>query len=58
MSLNPKKTEANYNIGNLLCTKKEYKKAMVYYKNAISQDPDHEPAFFNLGFAYYKTGEL
>jgi len=31
---------------------------MKYYKNAISQDPDHEPAFFNLGFAYYKTGEL
>ena len=32
--------------------------AIHYYTKAISFDPGHEPAVYNLGYAFHRTGDL
>ena len=56
--MNPKKVEAYYNLGNSYCNKNEYEEAIQYYVKAIALDPMHDPALYNLGYAYHRVGNL
>jgi len=48
---------ALYNKANILCAQKEYKDAIDYYTQAISQDRDFAEAYFNRGLTYVYIGE-
>ena len=57
LRLQPDFNFARYNKANILCAKKEWKEAIAYYSQAISQDADFAEAYFNRGLTYIYTGE-
>ncbi|MDD5680028.1 MAG: tetratricopeptide repeat protein [Candidatus Omnitrophica bacterium] len=48
--------EANVNIGALYGEKGEHRKALYYFKKAFSVKKD-KASYYNLGYAYYKSGD-
>jgi tetratricopeptide (TPR) repeat protein len=48
----------HYNLGNIYFFKNNYLKAVDEYEMAISCAPLFERAFYNLGIAYFKLGDL
>ena len=49
--------QENYNKGILLSKKKEYKKAIKYYKKAVKIDPNFAFAWDNIGISYRYLNE-
>jgi tetratricopeptide (TPR) repeat protein len=47
-----------YNMGNIYCSKGKLMKAIDAYEEAISLAPLFERAYYNLGCAYFKLGEV
>ena len=58
ISINPKKSESFYNLGNALCVKADYENAINAYTSAIDLDPKNAPAFYNLGNALYMLNKF
>ena len=56
ISLNPHKSETYYNLGDALCLKGEFSKAVESYKGAIAHQKENAPAFYNMGNSYYMLG--
>jgi tetratricopeptide (TPR) repeat protein len=57
LKLNPKKIEAYYNIGNSYCNQNDFNLAIHYCTKANSFDPGHDPAVYNIGYAFHRTGD-
>ena len=53
--INPKKVECFYNLGNAYCNSGNFQEAIQFYLKTIGLDPLHDPAFYNLGYAYHMT---
>ena len=45
-------------IPDRIRNKNQYEEAIQYYVKAIALDPMHDPALYNLGYAYHRVGNL
>ena len=52
------KARDNYNLGSRAGDKKDYKQAVIHYKEAIRLDPKYVQALDNCGLSYRKMGDL
>ena len=50
--MDPKCLECMYNCANALTNQGEYNEAIIYYLRTVAIDPQHDPAFYNLGYVY------
>jgi len=48
----------NYEIGECYCIKKDYKKALKYFKLLLKKDPLEKKNYYNLGELYKELGYL
>jgi len=55
--LQPDFAFALYNKANIMASQRNYKEAIHYYTQAITQDNDFAEAYFNRGLTYVYTGE-
>ena len=52
------KARDSYNLGSRADDKKDYKQAVIHYKEAIRLDPKYVQALDNCGLSYRKMGDL
>jgi tetratricopeptide (TPR) repeat protein len=55
---NSQKARDNYNLGIKAFQKKDYKQAVIHYKEAIRLDPEYVEALDNCGLSFRKMGDL
>jgi tetratricopeptide (TPR) repeat protein len=55
LTLNPKNSEAHYNLGNILFGSGRVQEAIDHYKQALKINPDYPDALRNLGTALVAT---
>lgn len=58
VSHNPQNARGYNNYAEELIQKKEYNEAIKYLKKALKIDPKYAHAWINLGFIYYRIGDL
>ena len=57
IKLNPDFVYAYFNRGNLRCSQKDFRAAVLDYNEAISRDPEFAEAYFNRGLARLSLGD-
>jgi tetratricopeptide (TPR) repeat protein len=57
IELAPDFSFAWFNRGNILCSSKDYKAAVVNFTNAINTDRDFAEAYFNRALTYIYIGD-
>lgn len=57
IQLNPEFVYAYFNRGNLRCTQRDFRAAIVDYTDAIERDPEFAEAYFNRGLARLSQGD-
>ena len=57
VSIDPKYADAYLQLGILQAARKEYDKAIIFYKQAIAADPGLTDAYYRLAVAYDRTGQ-
>ncbi len=58
IQLNPEFVYAYFNRGNLRCTQRDFRAAIIDYTDAIERDPEFAEAFFNRGLARLSQGDV
>ncbi|MCL6416880.1 tetratricopeptide repeat protein [Aestuariirhabdus sp. Z084] len=48
--------QANFNLGRLYLSKKEYKKSREYFEKTLSRVPNHLPSMYLISIAHYQLG--
>jgi len=57
IKLNPDFVYAYFNRGNLRCSQKDFRAAVLDYNEAISREPEFAEAYFNRGLARLSLGD-
>ena len=58
IQLNPEFVYAYFNRGNLRCTQRDFRAAIIDYNDAIERDPEFAEAYFNRGLARLSQGDV
>lgn len=58
IQLNPEFVYAYFNRGNLRCTQRDFRAAILDYTDAIQRDPEFAEAYFNRGLARLSQGDV
>ena len=57
IKLNPDFVYAYFNRGNLRCSQKDFRAAILDYNEAIKREPEFAEAYFNRGLARLSLGD-